>query len=46
MPARVEEVEHAEEEGVQMMLLQNPVGIIGDQNGWVKEIECLKMELG
>ncbi len=46
MPARVEEVEHAEEEGVKMMLLQNPVGIIGDQNGWVKEIECLKMELG
>jgi glutamate synthase (NADPH/NADH) small chain len=46
MPARVEEVEHAEEEGVQMMLLQNPVSIIGDQNGWVKEIECLKMELG
>jgi glutamate synthase (NADPH) small chain len=46
MPARVEEVEHAEEEGVQMMLLQNPVKIIGDENGWVKEIECLKMELG
>jgi glutamate synthase (NADPH/NADH) small chain len=46
MPARVEEVEHAEEEGVQMMLLQNPVKIVGDQNGWVKEIECLKMELG
>ena len=46
MPARVEEVEHAEEEGVKMMLLQNPVRIIGDDNGWVKEIECLKMELG
>ena len=46
MPARVEEVEHAEEEGVQMMLLQNPVSILGDQNGWVKEIECIKMELG
>jgi glutamate synthase (NADPH/NADH) small chain len=46
MPARVEEVEHAEEEGVQMMLLQNPVKILGDQNGWVKEIECIKMELG
>jgi glutamate synthase (NADPH/NADH) small chain len=46
MPARVEEVEHAEEEGVKMLLLQNPVRLIGDQNGWVKEVECLKMELG
>jgi glutamate synthase (NADPH/NADH) small chain len=46
MPARVEEVEHAEEEGVQMMLLQNPVKIIGDENGWVKEVECIRMELG
>lgn len=46
MPARVEEVEHAEEEGVQMLLLQNPVKLVGDQNGWVKEVECIKMELG
>jgi glutamate synthase (NADPH/NADH) small chain len=46
MPARVEEVEHAEEEGVKMLLLQNPVRLIGDQNGWVKEVECIKMELG
>jgi glutamate synthase (NADPH/NADH) small chain len=46
MPARVEEVEHAEEEGVQMMLLQNPVRILGDENGWVKEVECIRMELG
>jgi len=46
MPARVEEVEHAEEEGVQMLLLQNPMRLIGDQNGWVKEVECIKMELG
>lgn len=46
MPARVEEVEHAEEEGVQMMLLQNPVKLIGDTNGWVKDVECIKMELG
>jgi glutamate synthase (NADPH/NADH) small chain len=46
MPARVEEVEHAEEEGVKMLLLRNPVRLIGDQNGWVKEVECLKMELG
>ena len=46
MPARVEEVEHAEEEGVQMHLLENPIRLIGDQNGWVKEVECIKMELG
>jgi len=46
MPARIEEVEHAEEEGVQMMLLQNPLRFIGDENGWIKEVECIKMELG
>ncbi len=46
MPARVEEVHHAEQEGVQMMLLQNPIRLIGDDNGWVREVECIKMELG
>jgi glutamate synthase (NADPH/NADH) small chain len=46
MPARVEEVEHAEEEGVKFHLLQNPVRLIGDENGWVKGVECIKMELG
>ena len=46
MPARIEEVEHAEEEGVKMLLLQNPMKLIGDTNGWVKEVECIKMELG
>lgn len=46
MPARKEEVEHAKEEGVEFMLLTNPVRIIGDENFWVKQIECIKMELG
>ncbi len=46
MPARVEEVEHAEEEGVKFHLLQNPVRLLGDDNGWVKGVECIKMELG
>ncbi|HSG27239.1 MAG TPA: NADPH-dependent glutamate synthase [Candidatus Krumholzibacterium sp.] len=46
MPARVEEVHHADEEGVQFMLLQNPLRLIGDENGWVKQMECIKMELG
>ena len=46
MPARVEEVEHAEAEGVKFHLLQNPVRLLGDENGWVKGVECIKMELG
>ena len=46
MPARVEEVHHAKEEGVIFDLLTNPVRIIGDENGRVKAIECLKYELG
>jgi glutamate synthase (NADPH/NADH) small chain len=46
MPARDEEIVHAEEEGVQFHFLCNPVRIIGDEKGWVKAIECLRMELG
>lgn len=46
MPARLEEIHHAEEEGVQFRLLENPVRIIGDENGWVKEIELISMQLG
>ncbi len=46
MPARIEEIHHAEEEGVEFMLLTNPIRIIGDSNGWVKEVECIRMELG
>ena len=46
LPARAEEVENAEEEGVIFDLLTLPVRLIGDANGWVKEIECLRMELG
>ena len=46
MPARAEEAHHAEEEGIDFRLLTNPVGIVGDENGWVKGIECVKMELG
>ena len=44
MPARAEEIHHAEEEGVQFMMLTTPVALHGD--GWVKEIECLRNELG
>jgi glutamate synthase (NADPH/NADH) small chain len=46
MPARKEEIHHAEQEGVQFMFLTNPVRYIGDENGWVKGMECVKMELG
>lgn len=46
MPARAEEVENAEEEGVQFKLLTNPVRVLANDAGWVKAIECIKMELG
>lgn len=46
MPARNEEIHHAEEEGIQFHLLTNPTRIIGDNDGWVEEIECVQMELG
>jgi glutamate synthase (NADPH/NADH) small chain len=46
MPARIEEVHHAKEEGVQFKLLTNPVEYIGDKNGWVTGVRCQQMELG
>ncbi len=46
LPARAEEVENAEEEGVIFRLLNNPTKFIGDESGWVKAMECIKMELG
>ena len=46
MPARNEEIHHAKEEGIDFKLLNNPVKIIGDEDGVVSKIECVKMELG
>jgi glutamate synthase (NADPH/NADH) small chain len=46
MPARIEEVHHAEEEGVQFYLLTAPTKFLGNDNGWVTGVECLRMELG
>jgi glutamate synthase (NADPH/NADH) small chain len=46
MPARLEEIEHAREEGVQFKLLTSPVEIIGDEKGWVKSMICQQYELG
>ena len=45
-PARKEEIENAEEEGVKLMFLNNPVRFIGDDKGWLKAMEVQKMELG
>lgn len=46
MPARKEEINHAEEEGVEFLLLANPVEIIGDEQGNVKVVKCIEMQLG
>lgn len=46
MPARKEEVHHAKEEGIEFLNLNNPVKIIGDENGRVCAMECIRMELG
>jgi len=46
MPARNEEIQHAEQEGIILDLLANPTQIIGDDQGWVHEIEVIDMELG
>ena len=46
LPARVEEVHHAKEEGIIFNLLTNPIEILSDENGWVNGIKCIKMELG
>jgi glutamate synthase (NADPH/NADH) small chain len=46
MPARGEEIHHAQEEGIIFRLLTNPTQIIGDEQGWVEQIEVIDMELG
>ena len=46
MPARLEEIHHAKEEGIVFKLLTNPVAILGDEEGRVKGLECVEMELG
>lgn len=46
LPARREEVHHANEEGIQFAMLTNPVEILGDEKGWVRAVKCIRMELG
>ena len=46
LPARKEEVHHAKEEGIEFRMLCNPLEIIGDENGVVRSVKCIRMELG
>ena len=46
LPARLEEVHHAKEEGIDFQLLNNPVEILGDAEGWVRQLRCIRMTLG
>lgn len=46
MPARADEIAHAEEEGINFLFLHSPVKIHADEDGWIKEVELIKMELG
>ncbi|MBQ0080121.1 MAG: NADPH-dependent glutamate synthase [Alistipes sp.] len=46
LPARAEEVHHAKEEGIEFRMLENPIRINSDENGWVKSVTCISMELG
>jgi glutamate synthase (NADPH) small chain len=46
MPARIEEIKHAKEEGVEFVMLTAPTAILGTEDGWVAALRCLKMELG
>jgi glutamate synthase (NADPH/NADH) small chain len=46
LPARIEEVQHAEEEGIRFEFLTAPVEVLGDEKGWVSGLKCIRMELG
>jgi glutamate synthase (NADPH/NADH) small chain len=46
MPARDEEIHHAEQEGIIFKLLSTPAAFHGDERNWLKEVECIRMELG
>ncbi len=46
LPARREEVHHAKEEGIEFRMLTNPTRVLGTDNGWVRGLNCVEMELG
>lgn len=46
MPARIEEIKHAKEEGIEVIILTSPIEILGDVSGWTKGLRCQRMKLG
>lgn len=46
LPARIEEVHHAKQEGIRFRMLTNPTEVLGDEHGWVRGLRCIEMELG
>lgn len=46
LPARLEEIQHAKEEGISFLFLSSPIEILGDENAWVKGVKCIRMKLG
>ena len=46
MPARLEEVKHARQEGIQFRMLTGPIEMVGDEKGWLTGVRCMQMELG
>lgn len=46
MPARLEEIHHAKEEGIEFLMLTNPTEIVGDEEGKIVQMKCERMELG
>jgi glutamate synthase (NADPH/NADH) small chain len=46
MPARIEEIHHAEEENIKFEMLTSPVEVLGDKDGWVRGLKCIRMQLG
>jgi len=46
MPARMEEIKHAKEEGIEVIILTSPIEVLGDESGWTKGLRCQKMKLG
>src|SRR3712207_9570759 len=46
LPARLEEIQHAKEEGIEFLFLSSPIEILGDENAWVRGAKCIRMQLG
>src|SRR3712207_1089515 len=46
LPARLEEIQHAKEEGIEFIFLSSPIEILGDESAWVRGAKCIRMQLG